>query len=446
MMKAIIFLLLFLPALSYGQEIPIFRLEAAPGPGYFGLTDTSNFQEYVTLDSFIGPIVDTLGVHRIELDSLQQQIDDLPGSIPQVLSKVGANINLSGGGGSVTLLDDNPNNELNYLGFTSNNIQMLDASFNILQDFSKNNLGWWQKNTSTNEVTYATANVGIGNTDPTQTLHVTGTARLTGHFFDVSNNSGTNGQVLVRTSTGPQWQAPAGGSKWTDSGANIYRSSRVGIQNTSPQTNLHVAGAGEIVRIESPPLNSAFLAFRSNTNLWSVGITSGNVFQIVDDATPKISITSTGSIATDGRLVPTWTGLTDEGDVSGTDQIKYDYYRTTHNGEVRQRYANQVNTKTLNGSPQVSTLLLTDEYVFLSGFGSSGTPHTITLPTTGDSEKTRGKVYCLCRAVSSHVTITNALSGYGAGTFVMNPTNKISCATFVRMGSTYYNTSNSYFP
>ena len=40
----------------------------------------------------------------------------------------------------------------------------------------------WTKNGSTNEVTYTAANVGIGTTDPTATLHVNGTTRLVGNM------------------------------------------------------------------------------------------------------------------------------------------------------------------------------------------------------------------------------------------------------------------------
>ena len=64
-------------------------------------------------------------------------------------------------------------------------------------------------------------NVGIGTTSPTQKLHVTGTMRLTSHFFDVNNSSGVNNQVLTRTSSGPAWQTPAA-SGITGSGSTDY--------------------------------------------------------------------------------------------------------------------------------------------------------------------------------------------------------------------------------
>jgi len=48
-------------------------------------------------------------------------------------------------------------------------------------------------------------NVGIGTTSPTQMLHVTGNARVTGAYYDSNNSSGTSGQVLSSTATGTDW-------------------------------------------------------------------------------------------------------------------------------------------------------------------------------------------------------------------------------------------------
>jgi hypothetical protein len=58
--------------------------------------------------------------------------------------------------------------------------------------------------------------VGIGGElVPTQTLHVTGTMRLTGAFYDGLNSPGTNGQILSSTATGTKWIAASGGTATT---------------------------------------------------------------------------------------------------------------------------------------------------------------------------------------------------------------------------------------
>ena len=52
-------------------------------------------------------------------------------------------------------------------------------------------------------------NVGIGTTNPTQTLHVQGNARVTGGLYDSNNNVGTAGSVLSSTGSGLSWIAAA---------------------------------------------------------------------------------------------------------------------------------------------------------------------------------------------------------------------------------------------
>lgn len=74
-------------------------------------------------------------------------------------------------------------------------------------------------------------NVGIGGTPASgRKLHVHGTMRLTSHFYDVNDSSGSNDQVLTRTTYGPAWQTPSSGggtlscttvlSNWVD-GASV---------------------------------------------------------------------------------------------------------------------------------------------------------------------------------------------------------------------------------
>lgn len=58
---------------------------------------------------------------------------------------------------------------------------------------------------------YVSGNVGIGTTDPTRKLHVSGDARITGAIYDSGDLAGTSGQVLTSTGTGTQWASSSGG-------------------------------------------------------------------------------------------------------------------------------------------------------------------------------------------------------------------------------------------
>ena len=48
-------------------------------------------------------------------------------------------------------------------------------------------------------------NLGIGTTSPSQKLHVSGSARVTGAYYDSSNSAGTASKVLSSTGTGTEW-------------------------------------------------------------------------------------------------------------------------------------------------------------------------------------------------------------------------------------------------
>ncbi len=50
-----------------------------------------------------------------------------------------------------------------------------------------------------------TNRVGIGTASPTQSLHISGNARITGALRDANNAVGTAGQVLISTATGTRW-------------------------------------------------------------------------------------------------------------------------------------------------------------------------------------------------------------------------------------------------
>jgi hypothetical protein len=57
--------------------------------------------------------------------------------------------------------------------------------------------------------------VGIGINMPSQKLHVDGSARVTGGYYDSSNSQGTSGQVLSSTGSGTSWVDNSGGNAGT---------------------------------------------------------------------------------------------------------------------------------------------------------------------------------------------------------------------------------------
>ena len=82
------------------------------------------------------------------------------------------------------------------------------------------------------------ASVGIGTTNPSQTLHVQGNARVTGAVYDSTNSPGTSGQVLQSTVTGTQWTTAAGG------GSGKFDTTIDNVLYVQPTGTLDIVGVG----------------------------------------------------------------------------------------------------------------------------------------------------------------------------------------------------------
>jgi hypothetical protein len=181
--------------------------------------------------------------------------------------------------------------------------------------------------------------VGIGTTNPTQTLHVQGNARVTGAVYDSTNLAGTSGQVLQSTETGTRWVNAAPSNAIT--GLTIFdEGSPVGSANSVSQLNF----VGDIVSVASTA-GIATVTFSNYVSIAGVatyataagistnlkGGTGGSIpYQSAADTTVFLTNGSSGQIlqSNGGTSAPTWvnaapagaiTGLTvrDEGNIVG---------------------------------------------------------------------------------------------------------------------------------
>jgi hypothetical protein len=106
--------------------------------------------------------------------------------------------------------------------------------------------------------------VGIGTASPSQRLHVSGSARITGAIYDSSNSAGTSGQVLSSTATGTAWVTGGGGGGISGSGTTntlpkFTGSTAIGDSN--------VSDSGSLVTIATDTLINGITVGRGGGNI-----------------------------------------------------------------------------------------------------------------------------------------------------------------------------------
>jgi hypothetical protein len=109
--------------------------------------------------------------------------------------------------------------------------------------------------------------VGIGTTNPTQSLHVQGSVRITGALYDSSNAAGTSGQILHSTGSDISWI--------NASSANVGSANSIAIAADSTNASRYLTfvsttSDNNVVYVDSD------LLYNPSTNTLTAGTFSGN--------------------------------------------------------------------------------------------------------------------------------------------------------------------------
>jgi hypothetical protein len=174
--------------------------------------------------------------------------------------------------------------------------------------------------------------IGIMTVAPTEALHVTGNARVTGAILDSNNEPGTSGQILSSTVTGTDWiPAPSGGGGGGTvtsitavaplTGGAITTSGSIGVDTTSATglatqydlttvsgaTNLSVSGTSSPLTLNSSTGSDVTLT--AGTGITLAG---GPTNMTVTNSAPDQTVVITGATGT----YPNFTLPAEVGDIS----------------------------------------------------------------------------------------------------------------------------------
>ena len=159
-----------------------------------------------------------------------------------------------------------------------------------------------------NNDTAGIASVGIGTTDPTNTLHVVGDIRLTGTIYDTDNDEGSQNNILVKNNSGGvEWTEQSavtsgaggdvgqvqfhGATGLVDGADNVYFddvNNRLGIGSAIPRTLLDVVGVASFRRLEVAGITTTYGLLDIN------GGGQANTFKVEDLTQGRVTYAGAG--------------------------------------------------------------------------------------------------------------------------------------------------------